>query len=90
MLTTILIFIIGAFAFSLIFKLIFSGLRLILKLLGLTLALPFLIIVGIILLPIIVLALGTGLAFKLLPFIIGGGLIYLVYKSFFADKYWYK
>ncbi len=91
MISTLLTLIVGTFIFALVFKLIFGGLRLVFKLLGLTLALPFLIIGAIVFLPIIILGLGIGLIVKLLPLILGGGIIYLIYRNFFGkDKYWYN
>ena len=90
MLTTILTFALGAFIFSLVFKIIFGVLGLVFKVVGKALLLPFLIIWGILFLQVIVLGLGIGIVVQLLPVIIAGGAIYFIYKKFFAEekKYW--
>ncbi|MBM0045673.1 hypothetical protein [Anaerococcus sp. mt242] len=92
MLTTIFTFALGAFIFSLVFKIIFGVLGLVLKLVGKALLLPFLLIGGILFLPLIIFGLGIGLIVQFLPVILAGGAIYFVYKKFIDDsgKYWYK
>lgn len=91
MFATLITLIVGAFVFSLVFKILFGVLGIVFKVLGTALALPFLIIAGIIFLPIIVLGLGLGLVIKLLPLILCGGIIYLIYSKVTGkEKFWYN
>lgn len=90
MLTMIFTFALGAFIFSLVFKIIFAVLGLVFRVLGKALLLPFLLVAGILFLPIIVLGLGLGLIVELLPVLLGGGAIYFIYNKFISKKktYW--